>query len=92
MWLNFVKEARTINRQLGEARISIRDNKPILDKYGVENVTDYTEEIDKENDSDLHMSISSRVLCIKDSLEMYYADRGSNIDIRAVHTYQERFL
>lgn len=34
------KEGRTMNRQLGEVRISIRDIKPILDKYGVDDVTE----------------------------------------------------
>ncbi|MGH9982647.1 MAG: hypothetical protein ACRD8W_01675 [Nitrososphaeraceae archaeon] len=43
-----------------EVRISVRDIKPILDKYGVDNLSGYTSNNGKEGDSESLMSISSR--------------------------------
>jgi hypothetical protein len=54
------KEGKNYQQIAKEARISVRNIKPILDKYRVDDLTDYTDGEVEKNSSDSHMSISSR--------------------------------
>ena len=69
------KEGKNYQQIAKEARISVRNIKPILDKYGVDDVTGYTGEDGKENNSDLHMSISSR------AYKMFYEEGMDPIEV-----------
>lgn len=69
------KEGRNYQEIAREARISVRDIKPILDKYGVDDLADNTDGDGKENDSDLHMSISSR------AYKLFYEEGMSPLEV-----------
>jgi hypothetical protein len=54
------KLGMTYKQIASEVQISVRDIKPILDKYGVDDSSGYTSNNGKEGDSESLMSISSR--------------------------------
>jgi hypothetical protein len=87
------KEGMTYQEIAKEARISVRDIKPILDKYGVDNLSGYTSNNGK-GDSESLMSISSRAykLFAEEFMTPLDVAIALNIEAPEAMKYHDEFL
>lgn len=88
------KEGKTYQQIAKELRVSVRSIKPILDKYGVDDIADYPDGDGKENDSALPMSISSRAykLFYEEGMTPLEVAIALNIEAPEAIRYHNEFL